>query len=36
MNRNPTKRLGYGPNGVKEIKEHAFFNDLDWNLAESK
>ena len=28
---NPKKRLGYGVNGIKKIKEHPYFNDIDWN-----
>uniref|UniRef100_A0A671LZF9 Ribosomal protein S6 kinase n=1 Tax=Sinocyclocheilus anshuiensis TaxID=1608454 RepID=A0A671LZF9_9TELE len=29
--RNPTNRLGAGPDGVEEIKRHAFFSTIDWN-----
>ena len=28
---NPKKRLGYGESDAKQIKEHQFFNDADWN-----
>jgi serine/threonine protein kinase len=33
LNRNPTKRLGGGPRGVQEIKEHSFFASIDWRAA---
>ncbi|MBN3321679.1 KS6A3 kinase, partial [Atractosteus spatula] len=29
--RNPGNRLGAGPDGVEEIKRHAFFSTIDWN-----
>ncbi|KAI7801256.1 putative ribosomal protein S6 kinase alpha-6 [Triplophysa rosa] len=29
--RNPTNRLGAGPDRVEEIKRHAFFSTIDWN-----
>nr|XP_032834149.1 ribosomal protein S6 kinase 2 beta-like isoform X4 [Petromyzon marinus] len=29
--RNPTNRLGAGPDGVGEIKRHPFFSTIDWN-----
>ncbi|XP_062376181.1 ribosomal protein S6 kinase alpha-2 [Sardina pilchardus] len=29
--RNPTNRLGAGPDGVEEIKRHPFFATIDWN-----
>ncbi|KAK6301522.1 ribosomal protein S6 kinase alpha-2 [Coregonus clupeaformis] len=29
--RNPTNRLGAGPDGVEEIKRHHFFGNIDWN-----
>uniref|UniRef100_A0A674F629 non-specific serine/threonine protein kinase n=1 Tax=Salmo trutta TaxID=8032 RepID=A0A674F629_SALTR len=29
--RNPTNRLGAGPDGVEEIKKHNFFGNIDWN-----
>ena len=34
LNRNVKKRLGN--NGIKEIKEHPFFKDIDFNLIEQK
>lgn len=34
LNRDPTKRLGY--HGVKEIKDHEFFKDIDWDKLNSK
>jgi len=36
MNRNPNRRLGFGPNGANNIKKHIFFAGLDWNIAEQK
>ena len=32
----PPRRLGGGPKGIKEIKEHEFFKSLDWELAEKR
>ncbi|XP_042189510.1 ribosomal protein S6 kinase alpha-2 isoform X2 [Callorhinchus milii] len=29
--RNPSNRLGAGPDGVEEIKRHHFFGTIDWN-----
>uniref|UniRef100_A0A8B9KE45 Ribosomal protein S6 kinase n=1 Tax=Astyanax mexicanus TaxID=7994 RepID=A0A8B9KE45_ASTMX len=29
--RNPSNRLGAGPDGVEEIKRHHFFATIDWN-----
>ena len=31
MNRNPYKRLGAGPKGSEEIKEHPFLSKLNFN-----
>jgi serine/threonine protein kinase len=33
---NEFSRLGSGPNGHKEIKEHPFFKDIVWNMLELK
>ena len=30
---NPKKRLGYGQDGAKKIKEHQYFSDIDWDDA---
>jgi serine/threonine protein kinase len=30
LNRNPTRRLGAGPEGALEIMKHPFFNGIDW------
>ena len=30
LNPNPKKRLGAGSNGAKNIKEHPYFKDVDW------
>ena len=30
LQRNPHKRLGSGPRGADEIKEHEFFHEIDW------
>ena len=31
LNRNPSQRIGAGPRGADEIKEHEFFKGLDWD-----
>ena len=33
---NPIYRLGYGPNGSEDIKNHKFFSGVDWDLAMEK
>ena len=32
----PEERIGCGPDGVNEIKQHEFFHDLNWDLIERK
>lgn len=29
----PSVSLGAGPDGVEEIKRHAFFSTIDWNVS---
>jgi serine/threonine protein kinase len=36
LNRNPSKRLGAGPEGADEIKRHPFFNGIDWQTVRDK
>jgi len=36
LNRNPSKRLGAGPDGADEIKRHPFFSSIDWQIAKEK
>ena len=33
---NPKKRLGYGPDGAKKIKEHEYFSGINWEDAWNK
>lgn len=33
---NPNKRLGCGVRGYNDVLFHAYFNNIDWNLMESK
>lgn len=35
LNRNPKHRLG-SINDARELRAHAFFNDIDWNLLKAK
>ncbi len=32
----PNQRLGSGPNGTQEIKNHNFFNGINWNDAKMR
>jgi classical protein kinase C beta type len=36
LNRDPSKRLGCGPNGKTDIKRHPFFDRLDWAKLEAR
>ncbi|XP_062510728.1 ribosomal protein S6 kinase 2 beta-like isoform X2 [Corticium candelabrum] len=29
--RNPQNRMGHGPNGIENIKQHVFFSSIDWD-----
>jgi len=35
LQKNPEHRLGCGPRGIQEIKEHVFFEKIDWGLLEA-
>lgn len=35
LQKRPTNRLGCGKRGVEEIKEHPFFENIDWGLLEA-
>jgi serine/threonine protein kinase len=36
LHTNEIQRLGFGPTGLADIKQHAFFRGLDWALLEQK
>lgn len=37
LERNPRRRLGYGPDGTQEIMQHPFFAKINWQaLADLK
>lgn len=31
--KDPTQRIGYGKNGLYNIKSHCWFKNIDWDLA---
>lgn len=35
LQRDPTKRLGYGPSGFNNIKKHPFFKTINWKKLEN-
>lgn len=35
LQKRPEHRLGCGPRGIQEIKEHPFFESIDWGLLEA-
>jgi hypothetical protein len=36
LTRDPEKRLGSGPDGSMDIKNHPFFSSIDWEKLERK
>ena len=36
MNKNPARRLGAGSGDAEEVKNHPYFNAIDWNAVYAK
>ena len=34
--RNPLNRLGYGPEGIENIKAHPFFKSINWEVRRER